>query len=198
MPQMPAEDCSEIFSELNGYDTIIAYDSKDWLDVFDANASGKKIYVDLGISQRLKEKFLQHYGIEKLPCMIKLGCKVYLEGNCLVGLEEADRKVNEHYQGIVDILVNTAKVFIFIKGRASDPTCKFTRQLLSIFEEQGLVYRQDFLDFDILSDEGMRERLKVLNNWPTYPQIFVKGKFIGGLDTIRGVINDGAFSTLLG
>lgn len=196
---MDAGDYSEIFSDLSEYNTIVAYvDSPGKLDSFDTGAGGKKIYLDLGVSDKLKEKFLQHYGVEKLPCMVKFGCKVYLDGDGCVGLEEAVEKENEHYRSVVNSLVNTAKIFVFIKGRVSDPKCKFTRQLLGVFDEQKLVYERDYFDFDILSDESMREKLKVLNSWPTYPQVFVNGKFVGGLDTVRDAASNGTFCALLG
>ncbi|KAL0266123.1 UNVERIFIED_CONTAM: hypothetical protein PYX00_011839 [Menopon gallinae] len=98
---------------------------------------------------------------------------------------------------MVSDLVSSASVFVFIKGRVSAPKCKFTRQLLGILESQGLAYGRDFLDFDVLTDYVLRERLKAINSWPTFPQVFVRGRFIGGLDALKASVEDGSFRSML-
>lgn len=61
------------------------------------------------------------------------------------------------------------------------------------------IFRLPFETFDILTDEDVRQSLKVYSNWPTYPQIYVKGEFIGGLDIIKSLKEDDELiSTLQG
>ena len=71
---------------------------------------------------------------------------------------------------------------IFIKGSPEAPKCGFTRQLLDLFRQYNIA---DFGYFDILSDESVRQGLKELSNWPTYPQIYLDGELMGGLDIVR-------------
>lgn len=188
----------DVFEELGKYNTIIAYsDGRDDLSIFEKNAGCSKTYVDLRVSEKLRCKFVEHYNIEKLPCMIKFGCKIYKDGNLEKALLEASEKETQYYMRLVSDLVGSANVFIFIKGRASAPRCKFTRQLLSIFDKERLIYGRDFLDFDVLTDHVLREKLKALHNWPTFPQIFVQGKFLGGIDALKVAIENGMFHKML-
>lgn len=78
-------------------------------------------------------------------------------------------------------LVSKSEVMIFIKGTADKPRCGFSRQLVEILNEINC----KFQSFDILEDEEVRQGLKVFSNWPTYPQIYVDGALIGGLDIIK-------------
>lgn len=78
-------------------------------------------------------------------------------------------------------LVNRSPVILFIKGDRDTPRCGFTRQLLQIVQSLNI----DFDTFDILSDEEVRQGLKSFSNWPTYPQVYVKGNLIGGLDVVK-------------
>lgn len=84
-------------------------------------------------------------------------------------------------------LVESAKVIAFIKGTVDEPRCGFTRKLLSILKDTDV----DFSTFDILSDNAVREGLKTYSNWPTYPQLYVNGKLVGGLDIVNELLADG-------
>ncbi|KAJ9075097.1 glutaredoxin [Entomophthora muscae] len=90
-------------------------------------------------------------------------------------------------------LISQEHVMIFIKGSPQQPKCGFSRQLIEILKEQGIVYGS----FDILSDDGVRQGLKKFSNWPTYPQVYVKGELIGGLDIIRELIDDSEFLPMI-
>ncbi|RWS30741.1 glutaredoxin-3-like protein [Leptotrombidium deliense] len=78
-------------------------------------------------------------------------------------------------------LINKGTVMIFMKGSPDAPRCKFSRQLVDILGEVDCKYES----FDILSDEEVRQGLKLYSNWPTYPQIYVDGELVGGLDIIK-------------
>ena len=78
-------------------------------------------------------------------------------------------------------LISQAKVMIFMKGSRDAPRCKFSKELMSILQEEGA----DYETFDILEDEDVRQGLKAFSNWPTFPQIYVNSSLIGGLDIIK-------------
>ena len=78
-------------------------------------------------------------------------------------------------------IINRAPLMIFMKGNREEPRCGFSRTLIGILNETGLSYET----FDILSDEEVRQGLKKFSNWPTYPQVYVKGDLVGGLDIIK-------------
>lgn len=92
-------------------------------------------------------------------------------------------------------LINRAPLMVFMKGCPTEPRCGFSRTLVGILDESGVKYDT----FDILSDEAVRQGLKKFSNWPTYPQVYVKGELIGGLDIIKELQESGdLISTLKG
>lgn len=82
-------------------------------------------------------------------------------------------------------LINKAKVMIFMKGDRNTPRCGFSKQLIAILNETQLAYET----FDILTDEQVRQGLKDYSDWPTYPQVYVNGELIGGLDIIKELVS---------
>ncbi|KAL9886893.1 glutaredoxin 3 [Glossina fuscipes fuscipes] len=78
-------------------------------------------------------------------------------------------------------LINKAPLMIFMKGGRDAPRCGFSKQLIAIITETGFPYET----FDILTDEEVRQGLKTYSDWPTYPQVYVKGELVGGLDIIK-------------
>uniref|UniRef100_A0A8C5QLF3 Glutaredoxin 3 n=1 Tax=Leptobrachium leishanense TaxID=445787 RepID=A0A8C5QLF3_9ANUR len=78
-------------------------------------------------------------------------------------------------------LINKAPVMLFMKGSKQMAKCGFSRQILELMNNTGV----GFETFDILEDEEVRQGLKTFSNWPTYPQVYVKGELIGGLDIIK-------------
>ncbi|KAI0648678.1 glutaredoxin [Trametes meyenii] len=90
-------------------------------------------------------------------------------------------------------LMNQDTVVLFMKGNPDQPRCGFSRRIVDLLRAQGVA----FSSFDILSDEGVRAGLKVLNNWPTFPQLIVKGEFVGGLDVVKEMVDNGELKELL-
>jgi Grx4 family monothiol glutaredoxin len=83
---------------------------------------------------------------------------------------------------------------MFIKGTLDTPKCKFTRRLvenLKPFEYRNLK------TFNILEDERIRQWLKSYSNWPTFPQVFVNGEFVGGIDIICELIENDEFDEMI-
>lgn len=84
-------------------------------------------------------------------------------------------------------LMNKHKVVLFMKGNPSAPKCGFSRQTVGLLREKGV----EFAWFDILSDEDVRQGLKRVNDWPTFPQIILNGELVGGLDILKEMIESG-------
>lgn len=84
-------------------------------------------------------------------------------------------------------IMNRHKVVLFMKGNPSAPKCGFSRQTVGLLREKGV----EFAWFDILSDEEVRQGLKRVNDWPTFPQIILGGELVGGLDILKEMIESG-------
>lgn len=91
-------------------------------------------------------------------------------------------------------LVNQAPVMIFVKGSPDQPRCGFSKTIMQIFKDQEI----EFSTFDILDDEEVRAGLKTYSDWPTYPQVYVNGEFVGGLDIIKEMAEGGSLKEQLG
>lgn len=87
-------------------------------------------------------------------------------------------------------LISSFPTMCFIKGSPEAPQCKFTRQLMALFAQHKIT---GFGHYNILEDEEMRSALKDFSQWPTFPQIYKDGEFVGGLDIVTEKLEkDGA------
>jgi len=84
-------------------------------------------------------------------------------------------------------LINKAPLMLFMKGNRENPQCGFSRTIVGILNDTSLPYET----FDIFKDEEVRQGLKTFSNWPTYPQVYVKGELIGGLDIVKEMLASG-------
>lgn len=84
-------------------------------------------------------------------------------------------------------------VVIFMKGTKQFPQCGFSAVVAQIFMQLGV----DFNDHNVLESMDLREGIKQFTNWPTIPQIYVKGEFIGGCDIVKEMFETGELKTLL-
>lgn len=81
----------------------------------------------------------------------------------------------------LDRLINSAPIMLFCKGSPAEPKCKFSREIIALLTDAGI----HFGSFDILKDNEVREGLKQHSDWQTYPQLYNKGEFVGGVDIVR-------------
>ncbi|KAI9067711.1 glutaredoxin [Trametes sanguinea] len=102
---------------------------------------------------------------------------------------ESPEELNERLRK----LMNQDKVVLFMKGSPDQPRCGFSRRIVDLLRSQGV----EFSTFDILSDESVRQGLKVLNNWPTFPQLIINGEFVGGLDVVKEMVDNGELKEML-
>ncbi|KAH8930032.1 thioredoxin [Atractiella rhizophila] len=90
-------------------------------------------------------------------------------------------------------LMTQSDVVLFMKGTPEEPRCGFSQKIVGILKEE----KVEFKTFDILKDEGVRSALKTINNWPTFPQLIIKGEFVGGLDVVKEMRENGELKELL-
>lgn len=90
-------------------------------------------------------------------------------------------------------LINKAPCMLFMKGDPATPRCGFSRTIVSILDG----YKADYQSFDILQDNTVREGLKKFSNWPTYPQLYVNGELLGGLDIVKEMSESGELVDML-
>ncbi|KAF8149081.1 glutaredoxin [Crassisporium funariophilum] len=102
---------------------------------------------------------------------------------------ETAEELNDRLKG----LMNQSNVVLFMKGNPETPRCGFSRKISALLKEQNV----EFTTFDILSDESVRQGLKILNDWPTFPQLIVKGELVGGLDIVQEMVETGEFAEIV-
>jgi len=90
-------------------------------------------------------------------------------------------------------LINRHDVMLFMKGSPGAEQCGFSRRMVEILRQQGV----RFDSFDILTNEEVRQGLKDFSRWPTYPQLYAKGRLLGGLDVITNLVQTGQFQQAL-
>ncbi|KAI1415592.1 glutaredoxin [Hypoxylon sp. FL1857] len=90
---------------------------------------------------------------------------------------DPEEELNNRLKG----LVTAAPVMLFMKGTPSAPQCGFSRQMVNILRERSVKYGF----FNILADDDVRQGLKKFAEWPTYPQLWVAGELVGGLDIVK-------------
>jgi monothiol glutaredoxin len=85
-------------------------------------------------------------------------------------------------------------VVLFMKGTKNFPQCGFSAQVAQILAHLGV----DYKDVNVLEDMGVREGIKSFSDWPTIPQLYVKGEFVGGCDIVREMFQEGELQQVLG
>lgn len=84
-------------------------------------------------------------------------------------------------------------VVLYMKGNAQFPMCGFSGGVVQVLKHLGV----DFMDIDILQDPELREGIKAFTKWPTIPQLYIKGEFVGGCDIVREMFESGELQALL-
>ena len=88
--------------------------------------------------------------------------------------------------------INNNDVVLYMKGNATFPQCGFSAAVVQILAQTGV----SFKDVNILEDNVLRENIKEFTQWPTIPQLYVKGEFVGGCDIIREMYENGELQQL--
>ncbi len=93
----------------------------------------------------------------------------------------------------IQTLVDNQRVVLFMKGNKLFPQCGFSARVVQILKELGT----DFKDVNVLTDQEIRQGIKEYSDWPTIPQLYVSGKFIGGCDIVSELHANGELEQLL-
>lgn len=106
-------------------------------------------------------------------------------------IESADKSLE--VRGQIENLLKSSKVVLFMKGNAQFPQCGFSANTVAILKSLGVPFKT----FNILNDQDIRQGLKEFSNWPTYPQLYVNGKLIGGNDIVTEMFQSGELQDYL-
>ena len=93
----------------------------------------------------------------------------------------------------IESQIKSADVVLFMKGTPTFPQCGFSAQVVQILSHLGV----DFASLNVLEDDALRDGIKSFSNWPTIPQLYVKGEFVGGCDIIREMFEEGELRSFL-
>lgn len=93
----------------------------------------------------------------------------------------------------IKALIGSGDIVLFMKGNVVQPQCGFSANTSQILNMVGKQYKT----FNILSDEEIRQGLKEFSNWPTFPQLYIKGQFVGGNDIVTEMYESGELQELL-
>jgi len=94
---------------------------------------------------------------------------------------------------LIDNEVKSNDVVLFMKGTPTFPQCGFSGQVVQILDYVGAPYK----GINVLEDMAVRDGIKAYSNWPTIPQLYVKGEFVGGCDIVREMFQAGELQDLL-
>ena len=97
----------------------------------------------------------------------------------------------------IDQLVKNNDIVLFMKGNASFPMCGFSGRAIQLLKASG-VDTKTVITVNVLDDAEIRQGIKEYSNWPTIPQLYVKGEFIGGSDIMDEMYENGELPSLLG
>jgi len=89
--------------------------------------------------------------------------------------------------------IESQRVVLFMKGTKNFPQCGFSHRVVEILKKHGVT----FADVNVLTDPAVREGIKEFSSWPTIPQLYVEGKFVGGCDIVTELNESGELSGLL-
>ncbi len=93
----------------------------------------------------------------------------------------------------IEKIINSNSVIVFMKGNAFFPQCGFSANTVGMLTQ----LKADFKTYDILQDPELRQAIKEYSNWPTFPQVYLKGKLIGGNDIVTEMYQSGDLAKVL-
>jgi monothiol glutaredoxin len=96
-------------------------------------------------------------------------------------------------QTFIDTEIKSNDVILFMKGTPVMPQCGFSGQVVAILNHLGVPFK----GINVLADNDIRQGIKDYSNWPTVPQLYIKGEFIGGCDIVREMFQAGELQTAL-
>ena len=108
-------------------------------------------------------------------------------------MSDPSTDVTDKVSAFISQTVTDNPVVLFMKGDPDQPRCGFSATVVQILDHLGV----DYAGVDVLQSEPLRQGIKAYSDWPTIPQLYVKGEFVGGCDIIRQMFEAGELKTLL-
>ena len=102
--------------------------------------------------------------------------------------------MNEQVRAQIESAIKKHKVVLFMKGNKHFPQCGFSAQVVQILKDIGT----EFDSVNVLSDAGIRDGIKEFSEWPTIPQLYVGGEFVGGCDIVKDLYAQGELQKIIG
>ncbi|OCF55905.1 Grx4 family monothiol glutaredoxin [Kwoniella mangroviensis CBS 10435] len=118
--------------------------------------------------------------------------QVYRSSNIL----NQRRLISDEARKLIDNAVQSNPLVVFMKGTPEAPQCGFSRAVCQILDVQG-VPREKIVSYNCLEDQELRSAIKEYSEWPTIPQVYIKGEFVGGCDIVLGMHQSGELENLL-
>lgn len=94
----------------------------------------------------------------------------------------------------IEGILSEKDVVLFMKGTKAFPQCGFSATVVEILKRSGV---EDFKTVNILEDPAIRQGMKEFTNWPTFPQLYVRGEFVGGCDIVRELYEKGELAPIV-
>ncbi len=101
--------------------------------------------------------------------------------------------LDDETRKFIDHLVNHNRVVLFMKGNKTFPQCGFSASVVEVLKKHGV----DFHTVNVLADNKIRDGIKDYSNWPTIPQLYIAGEFVGGCDIVREMDANGELAQKL-
>ncbi|MCS6797358.1 MAG: Grx4 family monothiol glutaredoxin [Myxococcota bacterium] len=101
--------------------------------------------------------------------------------------------MDDAFRTRMQAIIDAHPIVLFMKGTKNFPRCGFSATVVEVLRRLGV----DFEAVDVLADPQVREGMKEFSNWPTYPQLYVGGKFVGGCDIVRDMYTSGELEPLV-
>ncbi|KAJ3203832.1 monothiol glutaredoxin grx5 [Dinochytrium kinnereticum] len=102
------------------------------------------------------------------------------------------RWLSDDLRGRLDKAIQETPVLVFMKGTRQAPQCGFSKAVVDIMNAEGV----DYKTVNVLADEEVRSGIKEYSSWPTIPQVYVKGEFVGGCDIVMSMFKSGELEKL--
>ncbi|KAF9347867.1 monothiol glutaredoxin grx5 [Mortierella sp. NVP85] len=109
----------------------------------------------------------------------------------------AVRHLSDSTKKTIEDAITNNKLVVFMKGTPQAPQCGFSRAVMQILTVQGVDMQNSLKSFNILADEDLRSGIKEYSSWPTIPQVYINGEFIGGCDIMLNMHQTGELESLL-
>ncbi|OLL26486.1 Monothiol glutaredoxin-4 [Neolecta irregularis DAH-3] len=196
----PCKQMDQVFSELSAkhpdisFGRIEAEELGDITERFDVSAvpffvilkNNEKVATVSGVNPiELTAALGKFSSLSTIPPAQKVDYTSSPDKDFAQGEEDLDTRLGK--------LVKAASVMLFMKGTPAQPQCGFSRQIIQILRDRGV----RFGFFNILADDEVRQGLKEFSDWPTFPQLYIKGELVGGLDIVKEMVENGEFDELL-